>query len=755
MEEITAWLRRFPHQIGIYDYPGHGAYQWIHGMEKRVKWYARNGIRTVYCCGTPLLFDGLFHHVIARQLWDPFVDTGELTAEYVGAMFGKAAGPIGDLLRLNDRIWDEQLGDPTRTPEPAARFEALFRRAEALAAQDEPIVRQRVWKNILIWLRATLLAGNPRKGPPATAEDVDAFRRRVLWYAATVQADAVEHKRSRNTWMVRNREAQLAGTLKSLGIDADALFGAPATAAPPGEAKKPERPGLLDRPIANPGAITRGIETAARRREGPDKTVAVVSFPSPRDAAGWRASCPVANVAAPPAPATVAAPYAALGAPARGVSVALPFTKLPTRRLPIHPNGRNELHAGCFVLSKALPDPVDVSGCNAIELTIHASGDLPISVTVATEGAGEARSDVSVHAGTQVVRMDLNAHAQGRWPREKWTGRITAIKLVFWPQDNVYPHPQARDASAALLGVVARSRGPRADELPFAGRAGYLTQCRPNIPHNIPRALSLRAGGGEAAEASGQHERFRTWTKHRVTTPVVAILTGPRPSRGQLDAATHAQAYLRKLCGVALPINPDGLRVGPDVGNVVVVGRRAALAAGTVGEAELRYVGNEGFVLRACNGRIVLAGASDAATLSCLARYLEDHGVRFFQPGPREVVPDMKGQFLHEVIDFDRPYFAERPVAGGWKLRTSAAASEAPGAKGRATRASAMALAADIKDAARAGHSLRPQTVRAAGTWPLHRYVAAKLLWDPFLDASRLIEEFRAPGHEAARHQAH
>ncbi|MGB2823456.1 MAG: DUF4838 domain-containing protein, partial [Phycisphaerae bacterium] len=273
MEEITAWLMRFPDQIGIYDYPGHGAYLWIRGMEKRIKWYARSGIRTVYCCGTPLLFDGLFHHVITRQLWDPFADTGELTAEYVRAMYGKAAGPIGDLLSLNDRIWDEQLGDPTRTPELAARFEALFRRAEQLAAQDEPIVRQRVWKNILIWLRATLLAGNPRKSPAATVEDVDAFRRRVVWYVATVQADAAEHKRRRNAWMLRSREAELAGTLKSLGIDADALFSASATAAPANDAKKSEQQGLIDRPIANPGVIAGGVETVAKPGKVPEKTV--------------------------------------------------------------------------------------------------------------------------------------------------------------------------------------------------------------------------------------------------------------------------------------------------------------------------------------------------------------------------------------------------------------------------------------------------------------------------------------------------
>jgi hypothetical protein len=37
-----------------------------------------------------------------------------------------------------------------------------------------------------------------------------------------------------------------------------------------------------------------------------------------------------------------------------------------------------------------------------------------------------------------------------------------------------------------------------------------------------------------------------------------------------------------------------------------------------------------------------------------------------------------------------------------------------------------------------------PEILAAAGASPLHGYVAARLLWNPFQDASRLIEDFQA-----------
>ncbi len=737
MEEITGWLIRCPKQVGIYDYPGHGAYQWMRGMVKRTKWYARKGLRTAYCCGTPLLWDGLFHHVMTRLLWDPLADSGDLTAEYVRAAFGKATAPMLELVRLNDRVWEESLGDPMRDPALVARYEALFREAEELAAAgDDPLVRQRVWKNTLIWLEAALAGTDPRKADAVSAEDVRRFRRRVLWFLATARADAAEHKRQRNPWMLRQRRKQLLATLKTLGIDPAALFGLADT--PPADAD------VLTREVADADAIVRGIELRPGSKATPARVVTVVATDSP-STDGWQAASPLEDVAAPaPRAGRFAPPRPVSGPAGGGLRMELPLTALPVRRLPIHPDGRRDLHAGWFVLRKAFPDPIDCAGCDAFEIALDLSCDLPVSVCIATEGAGEVRSDIRAHAGRQVLRMDLDAHARGRWKRQKWTGRVTGVKLVFWPQDAFHPHPPVRDARATLRGIVARRGRPSPGDLPAAGEAVWLAQVRSNLEFDLPPGLAVRPPQGSDAAPTGTRERFRTWTERRVMTPIAAIRTPADATPAETKGAAAAREHFGKLCGVKLPVISAGPPIGPDTANVVLVGRRAALAAGLTDERELAYVGAGGFVLRAHNGRIALAGGSGPATLACLARYLEDHGVRFFEPGRREIVPDLAGRFVHELIDLDRPWFASRPVGGGWKLRATpdAARPEPPARTDRPDVASVRRLAAAIKDAARTGHTLPPGIAEAAGASALHAYVASRLLWDPFTDPSRLIPAF-------------
>jgi hypothetical protein len=61
-----------------------------------------------------------------------------------------------------------------------------------------------------------------------------------------------------------------------------------------------------------------------------------------------------------------------------------------------------------------------------------------------------------------------------------------------------------------------------------------------------------------------------------------------------------------------------------------------------------------------------------------------------------------------------------------------------------------MGLANAIKDAARQGKDVPPSVLEAAAASPLSRYVAAKLLWDPFRDTTRLVREYRE-GIDVAR----
>ncbi|MEX0775409.1 MAG: DUF4838 domain-containing protein [Phycisphaeraceae bacterium] len=481
---------------------------------------------------------------------------------------------------------------------------------------------------------------------------------------------------------------------------------------------------------------------AEARRPAARKSVMVVEFKSPADAADARAtsSTPelVSEVVLAPATTPVSTNQVA-----RGISIALPFDKLPIKSIPIHPEGRNRLHAGWFLLQKHLSKPVDISGCDFIEFRLHVSSAMPATLVVGLGGTPNISSDVRLGAGEQIVRMDLRGHAQGSWRehKDKWDGTITHVAVKFLPADNVYPHPDPGRAPkrATLISVTARDHDRTAGDLPYAGQAIYLTQYRSNVGHGIPPEVDAKC------PVWGYGERFRTTTDHAALSPLMAIVTGDDASEPLQAAAKELQSYLHKLHGVRLPINPPGLAsAGPDSGNVIILGRQEGLRSGAVTEQELKHVGSEGFVIRAQHGRIVIAGASDQSTAFGVARYLEDHGVRFFQPGVREVVPDQRAGFLHELYLLDWPYFARHGLGGGWKLYSSAPMPSDVRQTRSTDAASAVALGDTIKDCARHDRGIPAEVLAQAAASPLHRYVAAKLLWDPYLDTSRLIKEFQS-----------
>ena len=206
--------------------------------------------------------------------------------------------------------------------------------------------------------------------------------------------------------------------------------------------------------------------------------------------------------------------------------------------------------------------------------------------------------------------------------------------------------------------------------------------------------------------------------------------------------ASTLQGYLEKMFGVRLAVNPHGSSASESTGNVILLGRKACLAAGRVDDKELRHVGPEGFVINAHNGRIAIAGSGDDGTIDGVIRYLEDHGLRFCQPG-RPCVPKLSHRMLHELYLLDRPYFRNRTVRLDWRCDGPMEATETGEAD---ARSAAQELASAIKELARAGRRELPSSLSAtANQSPLSRYVAAKLFWDPFSDATRLIGEFLDP----------
>jgi hypothetical protein len=150
--------------------------------------------------------------------------------------------------------------------------------------------------------------------------------------------------------------------------------------------------------------------------------------------------------------------------------------------------------------------------------------------------------------------------------------------------------------------------------------------------------------------------------------------------------------------------------------------------------------------VRAHQGRIVFAGGKPGIAGFAAARYLEDHGACFSMPGVKETIPDLKMTCLHELYLPDHPYFKKRPVAGGWRLMTNVAAKagETPAKPTPAMLAAAEQIADAIKDCARRNEEIPAALADKANATALGRYVAAKLLWDPFQDTSALIKQFQA-----------
>ena len=134
--------------------------------------------------------------------------------------------------------------------------------------------------------------------------------------------------------------------------------------------------------------------------------------------------------------------------------------------------------------------------------------------------------------------------------------------------------------------------------------------------------------GANAASFAGAAEKFRTSTQNRVVAPLYGIVTS-----GEETQAETLQEHLKKICGVVLPINPSGISASPNQGNAIFVGKTAALSAGRLKAEELdKLAGEQGFMLRATDGVVAVAGNCPAGTGFGIAAYLELQGARFFRP---------------------------------------------------------------------------------------------------------------------------
>jgi len=360
-------------------------------------------------------------------------------------------------------------------------------------------------------------------------------------------------------------------------------------------------------------------------------------------------------------------------------------------------------------------------------------------------------AQVTVQPGEQIVRIDVKSLRRGSWKWQDYLGVLRGFEIVAHPQDNYYPHPPVKDGRLALFSLTARNYVAARDELPYDGKAVWLSQYRPNHRfrlqelggdlYNPPQRYRLTRPTFKDREApAGQGEAFRTSTERRITAPLFAIIAAPADE----PQARLMQDYLARMFRVKLPVNPEGMAASPDQGNVVFIGRSAALDAGRITRAELRGLADdEGFVIRARDGAVAIAGNRREGTAYGIAAYLRTNGARFFIPGSLEAVPDLSNGFLEETVFFDWPYFPRRTVPGGWKLGTQRPAPTS-GLPILCDVGVAETMAERIKDLARTGRPVGEEVLKPAAESALAAYVAGRLLWDPFADTTYIIGEFRA-----------
>ncbi len=719
MKEYMAWTMMFPDQMGLYDYPG----AWVYGQADRLKFLAKNDARVFYSCGGR---GDLFQWVGANLLWDPLLNTEDLVTEFVDAYYGPAAEPMRRYQRLRREAIERNL-QHTRYPFRDAEFiretRELAERAVELADEADEPTRARILASVLETIQLVLQNTHPEKADPNLRSTVARYVQDVEYYVRLSKRLHHVYEGLGNKYVSRTHNEDFLKAIASMGIEVQ-----------PDE--KEAGAGICDRAIAGLDDLLK--ELGRPERQPPvlaGKTVSI-DFDSTDEAERWLSDGSQADLISPPSRTIVDCPC---GETSTGIAIQAPLAKLP-----VIPHHNITIHAGRFYAERILDPPIDATDCFYLDFRIRASCDVPITVYI-----NQVHSDIDLHAGEQIVRVDMrNFDRKGRFTYADWDKQVQRIGFDIWPQDNYYPYPKVQNAEIVLLGMTATNAKPAPGTLPHKGKAIWLSQFRPNIGRGVavPRELYDQYMQRQHYKHVGMDygsrwmsEGFRTFTEHRCVSPIFAILTGPNPSQQQQDLATALQGHLEKVFRVRLPINPNGSALTECTGNVILLGREACSAAGRVDEKELRHVGSGGFVINAHDGRIAIAGPDDDGTIDGAIRYLEDHGVRFWQPS-RICTPDLSGGLLHELYLLDWPIFRQRSVRLDWRHGGEAGAAHAADKK---TIVAARESASKIKDIARSdGDKLPPSLSVEANRSPLSRFVAAKLLWDPYADATRLIREF-------------
>lgn len=724
MNEFMGWTRRFPGQVGMYDYPGEEAF----GTAARIKFFARHGVRHIYYNGAR---GDLLQWLGSELSWDPFQDVDPLLVSYCAARYGAASDPMLALLRLR-RATEERHGQHARgvfrqkrhqeLAAPASYFtkaDTLIAKALELAGAAEPSARLRVMTDVEEPWLDRLLATHPQNGrvdlrlaDADFADDLAAFE--------THHAQVLKELRAAGlTRLAASAEKEAEQVLKSLRTAAEA---APSRALP---SQGEER--IFDPQAANDKDAPTTHTLAADAVSG---SIHKAQFDA-ADVPNWLFDGSQPTLVAPPE----AVVYDSVtGTPLSGVRVRAPLSQLPVRDV-----DNLQMHVGRFYIERRFDPALPMGDGHWVELYVHASHSVPVTWYV-----NNVAMDYTLHAGEQIIRFDLRTLDTNRNDFRQWNG-LGLIALDIWPQDNLYPHPPARDVELILSSVTVRSKVPGPQELPGAGRVIWLSQFLPTVPHQLPHLLNLEEAYRRQHQPGPtldynrlwQHPRFRTFMQHATLSPVATI----RVEQGAAftGVAEEMQKGLSASFGVKLPIMAmDDLE---DLNNAVVLGAGLAEACGQVEAADLQVVGRNGAVVRAERGRVVIAGADAVAVSAGTHRYLEDHHAVCLGTS-RQRFADLKSGYLHELHAVDRPWFAVDPLQAA-----PDSAQELSDAVSAEEIEAALELSRQVKALARAGHHDLPEALLLEGRrTELRHYVIGRLIRNPFDDATRAVHRYCGEG---------
>ena len=724
MKEYMAWTMMFPDQMSLYDYPG----AWVYGQADRLKFLAKNNVRVFYSCGGR---GDLFQWVNANLLWDPLLNTEDLVAEFVDAYYGPAAEPMRQYQQLRLEVIEKNLKHtqfPFRNADFIRETRELAQRAVELAGKADEPTRARILAGALESTRLVLQNTHPEKADPELRSTAARYVQDLEHYIRLSKRLHEVYQGLGNRYVVRTHKGEFQKAIGAMGIDLPLEEKATDAAA--------ADENVFDHAVAGLDDLLNKLTSSEHQRPAFAAKTITTAFNADDEAAKWLSDGSQADLISPPETTTI---DCLCGDTHTGVGIQAPLAKLP-----VIPHHNITIHAGRFYAERVFDPPVDATGCFYLDFHIRASCDVPITVYI-----NQVHSDIDLHAGEQIVRVDMrNFNLKGRFTYAEWDKQVRRISFDIWPQDNYHPYPKVQNAEIVFLGMTATNGKPAPANLPHKGKAIWLSQFRPNVGRGVAVSRDMydqymqRQHYKHVGMDYGSRwisEGFRTFTAHRAVSPVFAILSGPDTSDREQEMARTLQSHLEKMFGVRLAINPDGSTIGESTGNAILLGREACLAAGRIDEKELRHVGPQGLAINAHNGRIAIAGPDDDGTIDGVIKYLEDHGVRFYEPS-RIHMPDLSADMLHELYVLDWPYFRERAVRMDWWAGNEAKAARAANSD---SLAATRDLASAIKDVARTGNRELPSSLATkANQSSLSRHVAAKLLWDPFADATRLIREF-------------